>query len=263
MSGSPPAAREPQPSVELELQNCSRSYGPVDAVRDVSLGLRAGEIHCLLGDNGAGKSTVIKLMSGVVRPTAGQVLVRGSKQVLTTPRDAVGLGIATVHQDVGIFPLMSVWRNFFVGNEITRRRLGVPVLDSRTMRQIVLEELRRFQITRVDDPDMPAGVLSGGQRQGVAIARAMYFGARILLLDEPTAALGVREARRVVQFMMQAKDRGAALVFITHNPRHALLAGDRFTIMRHGSVVGSMTRGEVDYQELVQLMGGEEIEVEV
>lgn len=255
-----PVVRGSDRPVEMELRHCSRSYGPVDAVRDVSLDLRAGEIHCLLGDNGAGKSTVIKLMSGVVRPTAGQVVVRGSEQALDSPRAAVGLGIATVHQDVGIFPLMSVWRNFFVGNEMTRRRLGVAVLDSRAMRRIAVEEMRRFQITRVTDADMPAGVLSGGQRQGVAIARAMYFGARILLLDEPTAALGVREASRVVQFMVQAKERGAALVFITHNPRHALLAGDRFTIMRHGSVAASAVRGQVDYQDLVRLMGGEDME---
>jgi simple sugar transport system ATP-binding protein len=242
----------------LELRGVSKSFGSTAALSDVSFKLRPGSIHCLLGDNGAGKSTLIKVLSGYHPPSAGLILFDGQEIRFTSPRDARRHGIATVHQDVGSIPLMSVGRNFFLGAEPTRSVGPVRVFDSATANRVALEQIRRFGITRVTDGEQLVGTLSGGERQVLAISRAMYFGARVLILDEPTSALGVKEASIVLRFMRQAKAEGVGIVFITHNARHAMAVGDDFAVLIQGRVAAEFTRGQKTREEVLNLMAGGE-----
>jgi simple sugar transport system ATP-binding protein len=212
-------------------------------------------VTCILGDNGAGKSSFIKLLSGVHQPDAGRLLIEGEEVHFGSPRDARAKGIATVYQDLAMVPLMSIWRNFFLGAE-PRKRIGpLRWFDSATAKRIVRRELREMGID-VRDPDQPVGTLSGGERQSVAIARAVYFGARVLILDEPTSALGVKQAGVVLKYILQARERGVAVIFITHNPHHAYPVGDRFVILNRGHSLGAYEKAEIDRQELVRLMAG-------
>jgi simple sugar transport system ATP-binding protein len=227
----------------------------------VSVDVHPGEVHCLLGDNGAGKSTLIKIMSGVEKPTLGSISFGGQKVVFNSPRDAQALGIGTVHQDVGTIPLISVARNFFLGNEPTRGWGPLRRLDHASAGCIALEQLHKMGIRRVTDADQLVGTMSGGERQALAIARALYFGARLLILDEPTAALGVKESKIVIDLIKKARADGIALVFITHNATHALTAGDRFTVLIQGKVAAHFLRGEKSREEVLNLMaGGEQFE---
>jgi simple sugar transport system ATP-binding protein len=245
----------------MELVSVSRTFGGVNALTDVRLRVKAGEIICLLGDNGAGKSTLIKIMSGVHRPSSGTVLVDGRSVSLSSPREAQDLGIATVHQDVGTLPLMSVSRNFFLGREPSKGRGPLRRMDARHASDVAIRELRLMGIRSVTSGDQPVGTLSGGERQALAISRALYFGARLLILDEPTSALGVKEAGAVLRLVQQAKARGIAVVFITHNAHHAMTIGDRFTVLIQGEVAAEFARGERSREELLNLMaGGEELE---
>jgi simple sugar transport system ATP-binding protein len=239
----------------LAAERISKFYGNVVALQDISTHVDAGEVTCILGDNGAGKSTFIKILSGVYRPDSGRLLVDGEPVDFHSPRDARGRGIATVYQDLAMVPLMSIWRNFFLGAE---PRKGVGPLrwfNIGYAREVVRHELHEMGID-VRDPDQPVGTLSGGERQSVAIARAVYFGARVLILDEPTSALGVKQAGVVLRYVLQARDRGVAVIFITHNPHHAYPVGDRFVILNRGRMLGSYAKGEIDQQELVRLMAG-------
>lgn len=245
----------------MELSGVSKHFGRVNALSDVSLSVHAGEVVCLLGDNGAGKSTLIKIMSGVHPPTAGAMRVDGEPVRLASPRDAQRLGVATVHQEVGALPLMSVARNFFLGREPLKGVWPLRRIDKRKASEIALKELRELGIRRVTHGDQPAGTLSGGERQALAIGRALYFGARLLILDEPTSALGVKESELVLKLMREARARGIAIVFITHNATHALSVGDSFAVLIHGTVAARFTRGERTREELLNLMaGGEELE---
>ena len=245
----------------IELRNVSKRFAGVDALTDVSISVPPGKVVCLLGDNGAGKSTLIKIMSGFHHPSSGSILIDGKETRFTDPRDARSRGIATVHQDVGTIPLMSVGRNFFLGAEPKIGKFPFARLDVATANRIALEEIRRFGITRVHDGEQLVGSLSGGERQVLAIGRAMYFGARILILDEPTSALGVKEAGTVLRFIQSAREHGVGIVFITHNAHHAMLAGDLFTVLIQGRVAASFKRGEKSSAELLSLMaGGEEME---
>jgi simple sugar transport system ATP-binding protein len=239
----------------LEADHISKYYGNVVALKDISTYVNAGEVTCILGDNGAGKSSLIKLLSGVHRPDAGRLLVEGEEVQFGSPRDARARGIATVYQDLAMVPLMSIWRNFFLGAE-PRKRIGpLRWFDAATAKGIVRRELREMGID-IRDPDQPVGTLSGGERQSVAIARAVYFGARVLILDEPTSALGVKQAGVVLKYILQARDRGVAVIFITHNPHHAFPVGDRFVILNRGQSLGAYEKAEIDRQELVRLMAG-------
>jgi simple sugar transport system ATP-binding protein len=239
----------------LEADRLSKYYGNVMALTDVSAHVNGGEVTCLLGDNGAGKSSFIKILSGVHQPDEGRLLVDGEEVHFTSPRDARAKGIATVYQDLAMVPLMSIWRNFFLGAE-PRKGIGpLHWLDSATAKRIVKTELNEMGID-IRDPDQPVGTLSGGERQSVAIARAVYFGARVLILDEPTSALGVKQAGVVLKYVLQARDRGVAVIFITHNPHHAYPVGDRFVILNRGQSLGNFAKGEIDQQELVRLMAG-------
>ena len=245
----------------MQLEDVSRSFGNNLALNGVSLDVYPGEVHCLLGDNGAGKSTLIKLMSGVLTPTLGALRFAGAPVTFSSPRDAQHLGIGTVHQDVGTIPLISVARNFFLGNEPTTGWGPLRRLDHKTANRIALEQIRSMGIRRVLDPEQLVGTMSGGERQALAIARALYFGAKLLILDEPTAALGVKESKIVIDLIAKARDNGIALVFITHNATHALQVGDRFTVLIQGRSAASFLRGEKTREEVLNLMaGGEEFE---
>jgi simple sugar transport system ATP-binding protein len=239
----------------LEVDSISKYYGNVIALKDISTYVNGGEVTCILGDNGAGKSSFIKILSGCHQHDEGRLLVEGEEVHFGSPRDARAKGIATVYQDLAMVPLMSIWRNFFLGAE-PRKKLGpLEWLDSGKAKEIVRRELGEMGIN-IRDPDQPVGTLSGGERQSVAIARAVYFGARVLILDEPTSALGVKQAGVVLKYILQARERGVAVIFITHNPHHAYPVGDRFVILNRGQSLGSYAKGEIDQQELVRLMAG-------
>ncbi len=244
----------------LDVRHISKYFGSVIALKDVSMGCKAGEVTCLLGDNGAGKSTLIKTLSGVYRPDEGEYLFEGRTREFASPREALELGIATVYQDLAMIPLMSIWRNFFLGSEPTRGWGPFRRYDVGFAKQKTREELGKMGID-IRDAEQPVGTLSGGERQSVAIARAVYFGARVLILDEPTAALGVKQAGVVLRYIVQAKQRGVGVIFITHNPHHAYPVGDHHVILRRGQVFGDYTKEDLGLERMVQMMaGGEELE---
>ncbi|HZG05616.1 MAG TPA: ATP-binding cassette domain-containing protein [Streptomyces sp.] len=237
------------------LKGVGKSYGNVRALHGVDLEVRPGRVTCVLGDNGAGKSTLIKIVSGLHQHTEGEYLIDGEPVRLATPREALDRGIATVYQDLATVPLMPVWRNFFLGSEITRGPWPFRRLDIARMKSIADRELRNMGIV-LDDLEQPIGTLSGGQRQSVAIARAVHFGARVLILDEPTAALGVKQSGVVLKYIAAARERGLGVIFITHNPHHAYLVGDHFTVLRLGTLELSAARSEVTLEELTHHMAG-------
>ena len=239
----------------VELRGAGKSYGNVRALHGVSLAVSPSRVTCVLGDNGAGKSTLIKIISGLHQHTEGEFLVDGEPVRFNTPREALDKGIATVYQDLATVPLMPVWRNFFLGSEMTKGPWPVRRLDIARMKQTADEELRNMGII-LDDLDQPIGTLSGGQRQSVAIARAVYFGARVLILDEPTAALGVKQSGVVLKYIAAARDRGLGVIFITHNPHHAYMVGDHFSVLRLGTMELSAARSEVTLEELTNHMAG-------
>ena len=244
--------------VVLELKNVDKSFGPIDVLHEISLKVREGEVLCLLGDNGAGKSTLIKTLAGVHAPTRGDILVDGQPVSFSGPRDAQDQGIATVHQFGGTYPLMSVGRNFFMGVEPTKGWGPFKVFDRATANRIAVEEVQKMGITRIDDGDRLVGGLSGGERQSLAIARAVYFGARVLILDEPTAALGVKQAAHVLRIVNEAKKRGLAVIFITHQVMHAMTVGDHFAVLIRGAIAADFRKGEKTREEITDLMAGGE-----
>ena len=239
----------------LEARSVSKYFGRVIALKDVSLAVRPGEVNCLLGDNGAGKSTLIKILSGVHAPDEGTLLMDGQEVKLSSPRDALNRGIATVYQDLSVLPLMSITRNFFLGSEPTKGWGPLSTFDLKRSSEIAIEQMREIGI-EVRDTGQLVGTLSGGERQTLAIARAEYFGAKVLILDEPTSALGVKEAAIVLRHVLRARTRGLGVIFITHNVQHALPVGDVFTILAQGQLEGTFRKGEVDMQRLLKLMGG-------
>jgi simple sugar transport system ATP-binding protein len=244
----------------LELKGISKYFGSVVALTEVSAFVNAGEVTCILGDNGAGKSTLIKILSGVHQQDEGQVLVDGREVRFDSPRDARASGIATVYQDLAMVPLMSIWRNFFLGAEPTKGVGPFKRFDKELAKRTVRLELAEMGID-LRDPDQPVGTLSGGERQSTAIARAIHFGARVLILDEPTSALGVKQAGIVLKYVLQARDRGVGVIFITHNPHHAFPVGDHFILLNRGRVIGDYAKGEVTREELVrQMAGGAELD---
>jgi simple sugar transport system ATP-binding protein len=247
----------------LRLTDVGKSFGPIEALRDISLDVGAAEVLCLLGDNGAGKSTLIKILSGVHQPTSGMLAVDGTPVRFESPRAAAELGIATVHQFGGTFPLMSVGRSFFVGHEPTRRVGPLRVYDRRRANATAVNEMRELGITGVDDGDRLVGSLSGGERQALAIARAVHFGASVLILDEPTAALGVKEAAHVLRMILQARQKGVTVIFITHNVVHALTVGDHFVVLIRGSKAADFRKGERSREEVTDLMAGGEAMAEL
>lgn len=239
----------------VEMRDIEKHFGPVIALNGVSFDIRPGECHCLLGDNGAGKSTFIKTMAGVHKPTRGEILFEGRQMSFDSPRDAMEAGIATVYQDLAMIPLMSVTRNFWMGREPVRRVGTLKFMDFRTANDVTMAEMRKMGIN-LRSPDQAVGTLSGGERQTVAIARAVYFGAKVLILDEPTSALGVRQTANVLSTIDKVRKTGIGIVFITHNVRHALAVGDRFTVLNRGKTLGTAHRGQITPEELQDLMAG-------
>jgi simple sugar transport system ATP-binding protein len=242
----------------LKLTGISKSFGPIDVLHDISLEICRGEVLCLLGDNGAGKSTLIRILSGVHQPSAGAIEMEGNIVAFGSPRAASDHGIATVHQFGGTFPLMSIGRSFFVGAEPTRRWGPLTIFDRRRANEIAVTEMRKLGIRRIDDGNRLVGGLSGGERQALAIARAVHFGASVLILDEPTAALGVKEAAHVLRIVLQARQKGIAVIFITHNVVHALTVGDRFAVLIRGAKAADFRKGEKSREEITDLMAGGE-----
>ncbi|AEG80557.1 hypothetical protein CULC809_00015 [Corynebacterium ulcerans 809] len=241
----------------IELRDITKSYGAFDALRGVNLSVAPGEVTCVLGDNGAGKSTLIKILSGLHKQTSGELLIDDQPVTFNSPREALDHGIATVHQNLAVVGQMSVWRNFFLGQELTG---FLGRLREEEMRSIAQEQLKAMGID-LPDIDVDVESLSGGQRQVVAIARAVYFGARVIILDEPTAALGVKQSGMVLRFVVAARDKGIGVVLITHNPHHAYLVGDRFTILNLGNQILNASRDQVTLEQLTQQMaGGGELE---
>ena len=237
----------------IEARNLTKYFGRVIALSDVSLSVRAGEVLCLLGDNGAGKSTLIKILSGVHPPDSGEILVDGEPVLLGSPRDALQRGIATVYQDLAMIPLMSISRNFFLGAEPVKGPFRT--LDIREADNVTRAALSRMGID-LRDTSQPVGTLSGGERQSVAIARAIHFGAKVVILDEPTSALGVKEAAVVLRFIAQAREQGIGVILITHNINHAFPIGNRFTILDRGTSKGTFDKADLTPGQLLELMGG-------
>lgn len=239
----------------IKMQNIEKHFGLVIALAGVSFDIYPGECHCLLGDNGAGKSTFIKTMSGVHKPTKGVIYFEGKEIKFDSPRDAMATGIATVYQDLAMIPLMSVTRNFWMGNEPLKRFGPINIMDFKKANDVTMTEMKKMGIN-LREPDQAVGTLSGGERQTVAIARAVYFGAKVLILDEPTSALGVRQTSNVLATVNRVRNQGIGVVFITHNVRHALAVGDRFTVLNRGKTLGTAKKGEISHDELQNLMAG-------
>ena len=238
----------------LELDNVSKYFGTVIALQGVTLRLKRGEVHCLLGDNGAGKSTLIKTLAGAYR-------VDGEEVRFNSPREALDRGIATVYQDLALVPLMSVARNFFAGREPRRKMFGViPVIDMNYANETARDKLAEMGI-RVRDASQPVGTMSGGERQCLAIARAIHFGAKVLILDEPTAALGVKQSCNVLKLIHNARERGISVIFITHNVHHAYPIADSFTLLNRGQSMGTFAKSDITKEEVLDMMaGGTEIQ---
>lgn len=242
----------------LELRNVDKSFGPIEVLNNISLKVNAGEVLCLLGDNGAGKSTLIKTLAGVHVPTGGEILMDGNPVKFDRPKQAQDAGIATVHQFGGTFPLMSIGRSFFAGVEPTIGFGPFEFFDRKKANEIAVKAVQDFGITRIDDGNRLVGGLSGGERQSLAIARAVHFGARVLILDEPTAALGVKQAAHVLRIVNETKRRGLAVIFITHQVMHAMSVGDHFAVLIRGSVAADFRKGEKSREEISDLMAGGE-----
>jgi len=244
----------------IELKGVYKSFGTVVALQNVSFTVHAGEVHCLLGDNGAGKSTLIKILAGVHRPSSGEYMIAGDPVQLASPRQALDKGIGTVYQDLAMIPLLSISRNFFLGREPKKGWGPFARFDVASANQAVVKELAEIGID-VRDPGQAVGTLSGGERQCLAIARAVYFGARVLILDEPTSALGVHQAAIVLKYVAQARNRGLGVVFISHNIHHAYAVADRFTLLNRGKSKGTFQRSEITRDEVLHVMaGGEDLQ---
>jgi simple sugar transport system ATP-binding protein len=240
----------------VRLSDIGKTFGHIEALRGVSLAVRPGEVTCVLGDNGAGKSTLISIIAGLFQHDTGTYTVDGRAMSFNSPREALDLGIAAVYQTLALAPLMPIWRNFFLGSELTRGSGLLRRMDVSAMKDKTREALQRMGI-RVTDLDRPVGTLSGGQRQVVAIARAIHFGARVLILDEPTAALGVTQSGIVLRYILAAaREQGAGVIFITHNPHHAYMVGDHFVVLAQGRVELDAPKTELTLDQLMFHMAG-------
>lgn len=240
----------------IETRGLVKKFGSFTALNGVDLTVYPGEVHALLGDNGAGKSTLIKTLSGVHPATSGQIFVEGQEVHFQSPRDSSDAGIGTVYQDLALNALTSVTRNFFLGREITRGPRPFGIMQMAEMDRIATEEMAKIGIT-ISDPQQAVGTMSGGQRQTLAIARAIYFGAKVLILDEPTSALGQKQQMEVLKTIKRVQKFGdIAIILITHNEIHARLIADRFTFLSLGEVIGSGTSADLEGDDIKRLMAG-------
>ena len=240
----------------IETKELVKKFGSFTALNGVSLKVYPGEVHALLGDNGAGKSTLIKALSGVHQPTSGKILVEGKETKFNSPRDASEVGIGTVYQDLALNSLTSVTRNFFLGRELKFGNGPFGILKMKKMHNIAIEEMAKIGI-KIEDPEQPVGTMSGGQRQTLAIARAIYFGAKELILDVPTSALGQKQQMEVLKTIKKVQQLGnIAIILITHNEIHARLIADRYTFISLGEVIGSGTSKDLEGDDIRRLMAG-------
>ena len=240
----------------IETKDLVKKFGSFTALNGVSLAVYPGEVHALLGDNGAGKSTLIKALSGVHQPTSGKILVEGRETKFNSPRDASEVGIGTVYQDLALNSLTSVTRNFFLGRELKFGNSPFGILKMKKMHKIAIEEMAKIGI-KIENPEQPVGTMSGGQRQTLAIARAIYFGAKVLILDEPTSALGQKQQMEVLKTIKNVQQLGnIAIILITHNEIHARLIADRYTFISLGEVIGSGTSKDLEGDDIRRLMAG-------
>ena len=244
----------------IEFNNISKFFGKVIALKDVTMQLKKGEIMCLLGDNGAGKSTLIKTLAGVHKPDEGEIIVEGNKTVFDGPKEALDMGIATVYQDLALVSLMSVTRNFFMGREPLKGLSLFKTFDIEKANKIAADRMAQIGID-VRDPSQAVGTMSGGERQCLAISRAIYFGAKVLVLDEPTSALGVHQASVVLKYIVKAASQGLAVILITHNVHHAYPVGNSFTVLNRGKSLGTYKKKDITREKLLSMMaGGEELD---
>lgn len=237
----------------VEMRDIIKRFGTIEVLRGIDFQVKRQEIIGLLGDNGAGKSTLIKILTGVYSLTAGQIFFEGQPVEIGSPQDSRQLGIETVYQDLALVPLMSIARNFWLGQEITHQIGPVQVLDKREMAAQTRAALLDIGI-HIRNPDETVGSLSGGERQSIAIGRAVYFGKKLLVLDEPTSALSVGETRKVLDYTLAAKEQGLSVIFITHNIGHVHQVADRFTIISHGQKVGDFSKDEVTELEVANMV---------
>jgi simple sugar transport system ATP-binding protein len=221
----------------VEMRNIEKYYGGIHALRNVNLTIRRGEIVGLLGDNGAGKSTLIKVLSGAVPYTSGEIFIKGAEVRLRSTNDAIAAGIETIYQDSALVAQLSIARNLFLGRELRTGPKLLDWMDQDRMNAVAGELLKRVGISKSIPPSTPIGSLSGGERQAVAIARAMYFDSDLIILDEPTNNLGVAETQGVLRFVRSARDTGHSCIFIAHNIHHVFQVVDRMVVMRRGQIV--------------------------
>jgi D-xylose transport system ATP-binding protein len=259
-AGSPPASTAPGKPPILAVEGLSKSFGAVEALRDVDFAVNAGEVVALLGDNGAGKSTLVKIIAGNIQPDAGRLLFEGEPVVIDSPATAKRLGIETVYQDLSICPNMDVVANFFMGRELYRNVLGLKVLRERAMREETERTLREIG-TQIPSVSTAMQYLSGGQRQAVELCRFVHWGGKLVLLDEPFAALGVRQTHRGLELIEQVRGRGVATIVITHNMLHAFQVADRIVVLRQGRIAGIRSVGETTTDEVVTLITGERLDI--
>ena len=247
---------EKQRSPLIETKGLIKKFGAFTALNGVSMEIFPGEVHALLGDNGAGKSTLIKTLSGVHSATSGEIIVEGAQVKFNSPRDASDVGIGTVYQDLALNALTSVTRNFFLGRELVFGKGPFGLLKMKEMHDIAVAEMAKIGIN-ISDPEQAVGTMSGGQRQTLAIARAIYFGAKVLILDEPTSALGQRQQMEVLKTIKKVQQLGnIAIILITHNEIHARLVADRFTFLSLGEVIGRGLAKDLEGDDIKRLMAG-------
>ncbi len=237
----------------VEMKKISKKFGKVQALKGVDFQVRRQEVVGLLGDNGAGKSTLIKILVGYYQPDEGEIYWEGKRVRFSSPREARDLGIETVYQDLALVNLMSLWRNFFLGRELRRRFGPISFLDLPNMRTQSLRAMRDIGIT-FRDADTAVAMMSGGERQAVAIARAIHFGAKLLILDEPTAALSVGETKKVLENILEARKRGLSVVFITHNIYHVYEVADRLVVLEKGEKIGDYEKTKVTPQQIMDII---------
>ena len=233
---------------QIVLKNIYKNFGNISALKDISMVTDSGKVHCILGDNGAGKSTLVNIISGVFHSDKGEYRVNDKIAQFETPREAIDAGISTVYQNLAIIPIMNIYRNFFLGNEPINNKY-FNMIDKKFSIDTTIRELKKFDIN-IEDPKRSAGTLSGGERQILAIARALYFGAKILILDEPTSALGVKESNKVVEQIIQLKEQNINVILVSHNIDQAFMLGDKFFIIKNGEMAGKFDKLETSANSL-------------
>ncbi|GAG58198.1 unnamed protein product [marine sediment metagenome] len=238
----------------VKMVGINKCFGIVEALKDVDFNVKRQEVVGLVGDNGAGKSTLIKILTGVCPPDRGEIYFEGKKENIDSPKKARDMGIETVYQNLALIDLLSISRNFFLGRELTKKFAGFcNFLDKKKIDEISERALKNVGI-KVRDVDEEVSILSGGERQAVSIGRAIYFGAKLLVLDEPTAALSIKESHKVLDYVTSAKERGLSVIFITHNIYHVYSVAERFAILEHGEKLGDFNKDEVSAEDIIEII---------